>query len=307
MAETTAISWTKRTWNPWRGCSKVKLPNGTPHPGCEHCYAERMSKRNPAQLGIWGDDGTRVRAVQKTFENPLKWDREAAASGRIDDVFVDSMSDFFEDREDVAPWRKDAFGIMDRCQNLHFQILTKRPENIRIAWTMRPLMATLFPGCPGPLGRQSQAYTRTRKNVTLCYSASNQQTLSYGVPLILECSDLCATIGISLEPMLGAVNLGSVGEGNDAFNCIDGLGGPNLGWVIIGCESNGPRVGRLGDFASESDWWDAAADVVRQCADAGVPCFMKQGPRNGRVVHDPDEFPEPCRVREFPASTSPAV
>lgn len=35
MGETTKISWTDHTWNPWMGCQKVS-------PGCENCYAETL-------------------------------------------------------------------------------------------------------------------------------------------------------------------------------------------------------------------------------------------------------------------------
>jgi protein gp37 len=31
----TSISWTDKTWNPIRGCSRVSE-------GCRHCYAERV-------------------------------------------------------------------------------------------------------------------------------------------------------------------------------------------------------------------------------------------------------------------------
>lgn len=293
MAENSGIQWTKHTWNPWRGCSKVVLPDGTPHPGCQSCYAERMSKRNPTQLGIWGDDGTRVRAVQKTFEKPLKWDKDAAAAGRIDNVFVDSMSDFFEDREDVAPWRVEAFDIMHECQHLNFQVLTKRPYNVL---------------------RFSDG--KRRPNVTLCYSASNQHTLDYGAPKILRAKHIFGRVGVSLEPMLGACNFFCVGpERWDTLHGWkpdageEGRNTDRLDWVIVGVESNGPRVGRLGDFASEREWWTAAAGVAAQCLRAGVPCFMKQGPRNGIVIHDHWQFPEDCSVREFPQPnmTEPAT
>lgn len=41
MAETTGISWTDSTFNPWIGCTKVG-------PGCDNCYAEAlMDKRWP--------------------------------------------------------------------------------------------------------------------------------------------------------------------------------------------------------------------------------------------------------------------
>ena len=50
MADTTAISWTEHTWNPWRGCTKIS-------PGCKNCYMYtaqlRLAKRykNPGILG----------------------------------------------------------------------------------------------------------------------------------------------------------------------------------------------------------------------------------------------------------------
>jgi len=34
---TTKIRWTKHTWNPTTGCTKVS-------PGCDNCYAERIAR-----------------------------------------------------------------------------------------------------------------------------------------------------------------------------------------------------------------------------------------------------------------------
>ncbi len=38
MSTHSSIEWTESTWNPLTGCTKVS-------PGCQHCYAERMSRR----------------------------------------------------------------------------------------------------------------------------------------------------------------------------------------------------------------------------------------------------------------------
>lgn len=46
-SEQTAIEWAHYTFNPWRGCTKVSE-------GCANCYAEVLSRRNPATLGEWG-------------------------------------------------------------------------------------------------------------------------------------------------------------------------------------------------------------------------------------------------------------
>ena len=70
MGESSKIAWTDHTFNPWRGCSRVS-------PGCIHCYAETMSKRNPALLGEWGPGKPRVRASAAMWRQPEKWNRQA--------------------------------------------------------------------------------------------------------------------------------------------------------------------------------------------------------------------------------------
>jgi protein gp37 len=75
-----------------------------------------------------------------------------------------------------------------------------------------------------------------------------------------------------------------------------------LDWVIIGVESNGPRVGRLSldGKATEADWLGWAVSIVEQCHAAGVAVFVKQVPVGGRLVHDVEQFPEALRYQEFP-------
>ena len=76
MSQNTAIEWTDVTWNPIRGCTKIS-------PGCAHCYAERLSVRNPAVLGIWGDDGTRPIGSDAYWRQPLAWDAAAAMTSSV--------------------------------------------------------------------------------------------------------------------------------------------------------------------------------------------------------------------------------
>lgn len=77
MAE-SKIEWCRWTFNPWRGCTRVS-------PGCQNCYAETMSKRNPKVLGVLGDDGTRVIAAEPYWRAPLKWNAEAVGREELDD------------------------------------------------------------------------------------------------------------------------------------------------------------------------------------------------------------------------------
>jgi protein gp37 len=90
VAANSKIEWTHHTFNPWRGCTKV-------HAGCAHCYAERDAKRFPANRGIWGPNGTRVKASEAMWREPLKWNREAEKAGERRRVFCASLADVFED------------------------------------------------------------------------------------------------------------------------------------------------------------------------------------------------------------------
>jgi protein gp37 len=113
MSEQTIIAWTEHTWNPWRGCTKVS-------PGCAHCYMFTAQAR-------YGRDPARVIRT-KTWYQPIRWQRAAAAAGRIERVFTCSWSDWFH--VDADPWRAEAWAIVKACPSLHFQILTKRDDRI---------------------------------------------------------------------------------------------------------------------------------------------------------------------------------
>jgi len=62
-------------------------------------------------------------------------------------------------------------------------------------------------------------------------------------------------------------------------------------WAIVGCESGPKRR------PCKIEW---ALDLVRQCKAAGVAVFVKQLDIDGRVSHDPAEWPAELRVREYP-------
>jgi protein gp37 len=113
MAEQTAVSITQHTWNPWRGCTRIS-------PGCRNCYMFRQQER-------YGNDPSQV-VRTKTWGEPLRWQKKAAAAGRTDLVFTCSWSDWFH--EDADGWRAEAWDVVRRCPNLTFQVLTKRPERI---------------------------------------------------------------------------------------------------------------------------------------------------------------------------------
>ena len=113
MGRKTIISWTQRTWNPWRGCTRIS-------PGCKSCYMFRAQQR-------YGHDPSVV-VRTKTWTEPLRWQRVAEREHNTELVFTCSWSDWFH--EDADEWRDEAWSLVRQCSNLVFQILTKRPERV---------------------------------------------------------------------------------------------------------------------------------------------------------------------------------
>lgn len=121
MGESSAISWTKSTFNPWVGCQKVS-------PACDHCYAESWAKRSG--LVKWGNEPRRRTSVSKWAE-PMKWNAEAWRKAEFWPVFCGSLCDVGEDNAELVSWRADLIALVERCQSLTWQFLTKRPQNYR--------------------------------------------------------------------------------------------------------------------------------------------------------------------------------
>lgn len=121
MGDRSKIAWTESTWNPVTGCTKVSQ-------GCANCYAEATAKRMQAASAERYRNGFRVTAHPNVLDLPLRWQRPRR-------VFVNSMSDLFHKDVPVA-FIDQVFGIMLACATLEgrehtFQVLTKRPENMR--------------------------------------------------------------------------------------------------------------------------------------------------------------------------------
>lgn len=254
MAENSKIEWTHHTFNPWRGCTKVS-------DGCKNCYAESMSKRNPATLGVWGDNGTRVVAAENYWKQPLKWNRDAAKAGERRRVFCASLADVFEDHPAImAGWRARLGDLIFRTPHLDWLLLTKRPQNV---YRMLPDFWINF----------SEPYTMP-DNVWLGVSVENQEQADKRIPELLKVP--AAVRFLSCEPLLGAVDLRQVkriGVGNvdvlTGTDCatgeIDGM--EKVDWVIAGGES-GP-----GARPCHPDWIRSLRD---QCQAAGMAFFFKQ-------------------------------
>lgn len=123
MGEITGIDWTRSSWSPWWGCTKVSVGDKG---ACVECYAEAFDKRVGGDHWGWGKP--RRDMSDNHWAQPRKWDRAAAASGEDHTVFP-SMCDPF-DNEVGAPLRTRFYDLMRETPNLTWLLLTKRPQNI---------------------------------------------------------------------------------------------------------------------------------------------------------------------------------
>lgn len=112
---TTKIEWTDKTWNPITGCSKKST-------GCQHCYAEVMSRRLKAMGQAKYANGFSVTLHERCLDEPLSWKSSH-------NIFVCSMSDIFHE-EVPFEFVDKMFDIIKRTQQHRYQILTKRAERM---------------------------------------------------------------------------------------------------------------------------------------------------------------------------------
>jgi len=259
----------------------------------------RMTEHGPVWTG-------KVRIVPEALNEPLRWRKPQK-------VFVNSMSDLFH--EDVpTDFVDQVFAIMALAKEHTFQILTKRPAE------MRRYLESKDPCCLASAAPEkypcSASYIEDRPwplpNVWLGVSAENQACADERIPILLQTP--AAVRFLSVEPLLERIDIGHYLEmvrpaGQDLwrpplpeYSEIE----KSIEWVIIGGES-GP-----GARPCNVEW---IRDIVRQCRAAGVPPFVKQLGAfatghpwlsgagfsfHDRKGGDPSEWPTDLRIREYP-------
>ena len=192
MAKYSKIQWCTHSFNPWIGCTKVSE-------ACDDCYAEEGDKRWHWTPQGWGPGKPRHRTSNENWKQPLKWDREAAASGIRARVFCASLSDVF-DREVDPAWRSDLWDLIRQCPHLDWQLLTKRPQ----------LIASYLPS----------DWDSGWPNVWLGTSVENQRRAGERIPHLVAVPAVVHFL--SVEPLLGAITFKSLAD---------------IEWIIVGGES----------------------------------------------------------------------
>ncbi|WP_322038215.1 phage Gp37/Gp68 family protein [Burkholderia cenocepacia] len=244
MSENSKIEWTDSTFNPWEGCQKVS-------PGCDHCYAEARNARFGGGTAVnWGPGAPRRRTSTANWRKPLQWNRDGtfyAIHGRRRRVFCASLADVFDNGVDPA-WRADLFRLIAETANLDWLLLTKRIGNVTTM--LRHIGVERLPD-----------------NVWLGATIVNQAEADRDIPKLLAVP--ARVRFLSMEPLLGPVDLTSIPWGGLRVSALQGWSSPEHGlhWVIVGGESG------HGARPMHPDWTRSLRD---QCAAAGVPFLFKQ-------------------------------
>lgn len=278
MSIGTLIQWCYATVNFWWGCCEVST-------GCRNCYAKKMAKRLSRGRATWGPGGLRWLRVGEAGLALLQLEKRAVKRGTRYRVFINSMSDTFEDRRDLDQARGLLFSIAPCVPHLDLLLLTKRVEAVE-QLVPAEWMAGAWPA-----------------NVWLGTTVENQAAAEKRIPELLP---IPAPIKfLSCEPLVGHVDLA---------DHIHVLGRYFIDWVIAGGESG--QHARPCDL----DWLRSLRD---QCAAAGTAFFLKQlgrrpvdmltpasGPRE--IVRlqlkdghggDMAEWPLDLRIRQIPQAS----
>jgi len=170
MGDTTGISWTDHTFNPWWGCTKIA-------PGCDNCYAAALDARTGGNY--WDAKQEPRRTKPNNWRKVLKWNEQAEIENRRHRVFCGSMMDWCDiDAPDGA--RDELFKLIKATPMLDWQLLTKRATLIK-----RSLPDDWESGY---------------KNVWLGVTVENKE---YGYPRVDELRNIPAQVRfISGEPLL---------------------------------------------------------------------------------------------------------
>jgi protein gp37 len=242
---------------------------------------EKMGQRKYSGLTVLNPKGDRhfngvVKCHNIELVKPFSWRKPRR-------IFVNSMSDTFH--KDVPfEFVDKIFAVMALNPQHTFQVLTKRPDRMAeylsrnrcdFVWdeAMRRTSDVVSGDWPLP-------------NVWLGTSCEDQQRADERIPHLLKCP--AAIRFLSLEPLLGPITLPtdnlrgySVHEAH-AYHCEANHGGecdhkncpvpeqeqePSIDWIIVGGESGGEAR------PCAVEW---VRDIVKQCAAASVPCFVKQ-------------------------------
>jgi protein gp37 len=193
---------------------------------CENCYAERDAKRFAAGKVLWGVGSERREFGDKHWDEPLKWERRAAATGIRERVFCLSMGDVFDNKAPEGA-RERLWKLIKATPHLDWLLLTKRIGNAK----------SMLPPDWGT------GYLNAWIGISV---VTPEEWLRDGPKLMA----LPAVLRfLSMEPLLSSVTLGALPDWSTGIS-----------WVIVGGES-GP-----GARPMNTDWARSLRDECAQAS-----------------------------------------
>lgn len=252
--QNTGIEWCDDTDNPIRvkggGFYCVKCS-----PGCKFCYAETVNNR------FFHDTHVDYKKLLKYPELEL---REDIVDGwknkkKRRRIFVSSMTDVFGEFVSTKMIRYILDGMIEADQHI-FLLLTKRSVRMK---------AVISDYC------RSRGIDRLPMHIYCMVSVENQE---YANERIFDlCTTQCSSRALSIEPLLGGVELTDLVHGGVMWNCLNGvfdlpeIPHPNIlgaiDWVIVGGES-GTKARPM-----NPNW---VRTIKYECANHNVPFLFKQ-------------------------------
>lgn len=272
MGINTSIGWADITINPIVGCSKCS-------DGCRSCYAERFAARlarNPQTAAKYrGVVDERGRWTGKISAPDGSCFAKLPKAPRR--VFVGSMTDLFHPQIPFH-WLDQIFLTFLRYPQHTFIVLTKRPERAAEYFPHGGEWITDTSLITGEVTRYPYPIPNLWLGVTVC----NQAEADAKIPVLLQIP--AAKRFVSIEPMLGPVDLNGREFLCKAWSQGQATIGTYLDWVICGGET-GP-----GARPMHPEW---ARSLRDQCQSAGVPFYFKK-------MGNQKEIPLDLLIREFP-------
>lgn len=299
----TDIPYAEYSYNITGGCNKCRT-------GCQNCWAVNSVHRlahNPLQGNKWkglvAPDGKNWTGKIKLFPEMFTKEGSPAYSPlnrkKPTRYFVNTKSDLFH--KDVPfEYIGKGFEVMCKYQQHTFLVFTKRVKRLfdfykTYGGTKYLEKALHETGQETPI-----------PNIQLIVSISTQKDADEMIPILLKIP--AAVLGVSIEPMLEEINLTGLKPSlKTTLNALDGWQRNyvtrakreqrnasqytnGIKWIVIGCES-GPkrRPCKL----------ELIRSIVDQGKAANVLVYVKQMEINGKVSHNPDEWPEWARTREL--------
>ena len=238
------IYWDK-FWPLVDGCTPVD-------PTCDHCWRAREAnfRSYGAKDLLSGPNwNCQIRPRPDKFDLPMKVKRPSV-------WFV--LNDLYHEMV-TSNFITHAYEVMEECPQHIFIVCTKRPERI-------------VPVLYGEEGHFYMGGGDYLPNVWHMTTTGNQEMADKRIPELLKLGDASPgwpVLGVSIEPMLGPINIGKglPPIGREKAWAIECGAQSALDWVVLGGET-GP-----GARPMHPDWVRSVRD---QCQAAGIPFLFKQ-------------------------------